>query len=125
MTMWFDKIVGDLAGKKQYLQYKARVKALPAPYRTAAKGLERYLLHLGPSDDGASLVAMLSDLAELLEQAAADGTSVRDVVGDDPVEFAETFMDNYGGGSWIRKERRRLAGTIDEAEKEETGEEQA
>lgn len=120
MTMWIEKIVGDLTGKKQYLEYKARVKDLPAAYRTAAKGLERYLLNLGPSNDGASLVAMLTDLADLLEQAAAAGTPVRDVVGEDPVEFAETFMQNYGGGSWIRKERERLGRTIDEAVDEET-----
>lgn len=120
MTVWIERIVGDLAGKKQYLQYKARIKALPPAYRTAAKGLERYLLHLGPSDDGASLVAMLDDLADLLEQASAAGTPVRDVVGEDPVEFAETFMQNYGGGSWIRKERDRLGHTIDEAVEEES-----
>jgi len=27
--MWIDKIVGDLADKKSYLEYKARVKKLP------------------------------------------------------------------------------------------------
>lgn len=113
--MWIEKLTGDLADKKRYREYKARVKALPEPYREAAGGLERYLMYLGPSDDGKSLITMLNDLAELFEQGVADGTSVRDLVGNDPVEFAEAFMQNYGGGSWIRKERARLERTIDSA----------
>ena len=34
---------------------------------------------------------MLEDLADLFEQAAADGTPIREIVGDDPVEFVEAF----------------------------------
>ena len=119
MANWIEKVVGDLGDKKRYLEYKTRVKRLPDGYRQAAGALERYLTYLGPSDDGKSLVAMLNDLADLLEQSAAAGTPLRDVVGTDPVEFADTFMDNYGGGSWIRKERDRLAKSIDRAEGEE------
>ena len=117
--MFLEKILGDLGDKKRYREYKERVKQLPENYRLAAAGLERYLLHLGPSNDSKSLIAMLNDLADLLEQSVAAGTPIRDVVGSDPVEFAETFMDNYGGGSWIRSERDRLAKSIDRAEEEE------
>jgi DNA-binding ferritin-like protein (Dps family) len=119
MTMFLEKILGDLGDKKRYRDYKARVKQLPESYRHAAAALERYLLNLGPSNDSKSLIAMLNDLADLLEQSVAAGTPIRDVVGSDPVEFAETFMENYGGGSWIRKERDRLAKGIDRAEEEE------
>lgn len=117
--MWIEKITGDLAAKKQYREYKNRVQKLPNGYRQAATGLERYLLNLGPSNNVDSLIAMLTDLADLLEQSAAAGTPIRDVVGADPSDFAEEFMQNYGGGSWIRKERFRLAKTIDEAEEEQ------
>ena len=113
---WYEKIIGDLGDKKRYLAFKARVKQLPAPYRTAAAGLERYLLHLGPSNDGAGLVRMLDDLGDLLEQSAAAGIPIRDVVGDDPVAFADTFMENYGVGSWIRSEQTRLRDAIADAE---------
>ena len=119
--MWLEKIVGDLGDKRRYRQVKERMRRLPEGYRPAAAALERYLLHLGPSDDGRSLIAMLDDLADLLEQSAAAGTPIREVVGADPVEFAETFMENYGGGSWIRRERERLAAAIDRAEREEPG----
>jgi DNA-binding ferritin-like protein (Dps family) len=117
---WYEKIVGDLGEKKRYRDYKARVKALPPGYREAAGALERYLLHLGPSDDGKGLIDMLTDLADLLEQSAAAATPVRDVVGSDPAAFADTFMENYGGGSWIRKEKARLEKAIDDAEREQS-----
>ena len=120
MSMWIEKITGDLGDKKRYLEYKRRVKQLPDGYRTAAAALERYLLHLGPSDNGSSLIAMLDDLADLLEQAAAAGRPIRSVVGDDPVEFADTFMQNYDGGSWIRKEGERLSKAVDHAVDEES-----
>ncbi|MFI6793991.1 hypothetical protein [Streptosporangium canum] len=32
---------------------------------------------------------MFEDLADLFEQAAADGTPIREIVGEDPVEFVE------------------------------------
>ena len=117
--MWLEKITGDLAAKKQYLEYKKRVKNLPDGYRQAAAGLERYLLNLGPTSNGDSLISMLTDLADLLEQSAAAGTPIRDVVGPDPADFEEDFMQNYAGGSWLRTERQKLAATILEAEQQE------
>jgi DNA-binding ferritin-like protein (Dps family) len=116
MATWVEKVTGDLGDKKRYLEYKSRVKKLPEAYRLAAKALERYLLNLGPSDSGSSLIAMLNDLADLLEQSVAAGTPLRDVIGTDPADFADAFMDNYSGGSWIRKERQRLAASIAQAE---------
>ncbi len=105
-------MIGD---KRRYRKYKARTKELPVSYRTAADALERYLLYFGPND-GDRLNEMLEDLANLLEQSVADEITVRAVVGEDPVEFAETFLRNYPGGSWISKERDRLAKAIDKAE---------
>jgi DNA-binding ferritin-like protein (Dps family) len=115
MTSIIEKLVGDLGDKKKYREYKARVKALPEPYRSTGGALERYLMYFGPSNDGKGLVAMLEDLADLLETSERDGVAVRDLVGSDPVEFAEAFLDNYPGGSWIRKERSRLSTAIDRA----------
>lgn len=108
-------VTGDLEDKRRYRRYRARVEALPEGWREAAHALERYLMNLGPSDDGAALVAMLDDLADLLERSAADGLTVRDVVGERPVEFADAFAANYGGGGWIRKEQGRLTSAIDDA----------
>lgn len=104
--------------KRQYRRYRARIAQLPAPYRTAVAGLERYINHLGGIGDAESILTMLDDLADLFERAAADGTPVRDVVGDDPVEFIVTFLGNYPAGRWIVREQERLRHAIDEADGE-------
>lgn len=110
-------IVGDLDHKRQWREYKSRVKKLPASYQTTAKGLERYVMNFGAVDDGATLVRMFGDLADLLEQSAADGLAIRELVGDDPTDFIETFLDTYRGAgrSWVERERARLAATIETA----------
>lgn len=72
-------------------------------------------MYFGAITKGDVLVSMLGDLADLFEQSAADGTPIREIVGNDPVEFAETFMRNYTGGQWINKERERLIKAIDAA----------
>ena len=117
MTTFIEKIVGDLGDKRRWRQYKARVKALPANYRTTVQALERYLTYFGaitkgdvPVDVGMS---MLEDLVDLFEGAAADRAPIRAVVGEDPVEFAETFFRNYSDGQWISKEREQSVSAIE------------
>ena len=70
---------------------------------------------------GDSAASMFEDLADLFEQSAADGTPIREIVGEDPVEFAETFLRNYPEGSWIVQERSRLTSAIDRAAAEASG----
>jgi len=126
MTMaagWIEKVTGPIEEKKQYKQYKARVAQLPADYRTATAALERYLMYYGSITKGDILVAMLGDLADLFERAAADGTPIRAIVGEDPVEFAEEFMRNYTAGQWINKERARLVKAIDAVTDDTAGKE--
>ena len=48
----------------------------------------------------------------------AAGTSIREIVGEDPVEFAEEFFRNYSKDSWISRERKRLTEAIARAEEE-------
>ncbi|MDQ0577337.1 DUF1048 domain-containing protein [Agromyces albus] len=115
---WIEALTGSLEQKKQYKQYKARIEALPEPHRTAAKALDRYFMYYGGITDGDTLVTMLGDSADLWERAAIDGTPVSAIVGDDPVEFAETFAQSYGGAHWIDKERARLIKAIDTATSE-------
>ena len=104
------KMIGE---KRRYRQYKARAKQLPENYRTAVEAIERYLMYYGAITRGDIMTSMLEDLAELFEQSAADQTPIRAVVGEDPVAFAETFLQNYAEGQWINKERERLINAID------------
>jgi DNA-binding ferritin-like protein (Dps family) len=112
---WIEALTGSLGQKKQYRQYVARIEALPEPYKSAAKAFQRYFMYYGGVSDGDTLITMFGDFADLWERAAVDGTPVRAIVGDDPVEFAETFAQAYSGKQWIDKERERLMKAIDAA----------
>ena len=116
---WYELVTGSLEEKKQYREHKARIKQLPASYRTAAEGVERYLMYAGGIAKGDVLIRMYGDLVDLFEESAANGTPIRQIVGDDPVEFVETFVANYADGAWISKERARLNQAIEDAEREE------
>jgi DNA-binding ferritin-like protein (Dps family) len=118
-AMWIETLTGSLEHKRQYREYKARIEALPEPYGAAANALERYFMRYGGITDGDTLITMFGDFADLWERAAVDGTPVRAIVGDDPVGFAETFVQAYGGKHWIDKERARLTQAIDDAERGE------
>lgn len=116
---WIELVTGSLEQKKQYRQYLARIEALPEPYVTVAKALHRYIMVSGGVLDGDILVTMLGDFVDLWERAATDGTPVREIVGEDPSEFADAFIRAYSGRQWIDKERGRLAKAVEAAERGE------
>ena len=119
---WIEKVTGPLEDKKRYRQTKARAEQLPPGYRTAVDAVQRYLMY-AVGGDGAGVVTMYEDLVDLFEQSAASGTPVRDVVGEDPVEFVEAFVANYPQGQWRVRERNRLVDAIERAAGEDTGSE--
>ena len=105
------KMIGD---KRRWRAYKARVRRLPPNYRTAVDGIERYLMYFGVLDAD-SAISLFEDVADLFEQAAADETPIREIVGDDPVEFVDTLVANYSKGGYVDRERQRLINAIDRA----------
>lgn len=107
MSKWRDE-------KKRYKRYKARKEQLPASYLEAIDAVERYALRFGPAT-GETVVAMLEDLIEIFEQGMKEATPVREIVGDDPVRFADEFLGGYPANSWAAKEQERLASTIEHA----------
>jgi len=115
--MYISKFISKVIGEKgQWRQYKARVRQLPSSYRTAVDALERYLMYFGGGGDGTAIYA---DLVDLFEQSAANRTPIRQIVGEDPVEFIETFVRNYPKGKWVIRERERLTNAIGRAEEEQ------
>jgi DNA-binding ferritin-like protein (Dps family) len=106
---FISKVIGD---KKRWRAYKARTRGLPENYRTAVEAIERCLMHFVPTDSH-SAASMFEDLADLFEQAAANGTPIREIVGHDPVEFVEAFVQNYSEGGYITtRVRKRLTDAI-------------
>lgn len=116
---WIEQVTGSLEQKRQYRRDAKRLDALPEPHRSVAKALQRYLMYAGGVTEDDTIVEMFGDLADLWERAVADGTPVRAIVGDDPVDFAETFAAAYTGKRWIDKERARLISAVEEAERGE------
>ena len=110
---YLEVVTGPLEDKRRWRQYKARIRNLPENYRAAVEALERYLMHFGPGD-GADAASMFEDLADLFERSAADGTPIREIFGEDPVEFVEAFCRTTRG-RWISRERERLTDAIDRA----------
>ena len=111
---FISKVIGP---KRRWRAYKARVRQLPENYRTTVEAIERYLMHFGPMD-GDSAVSVLEDVADLFERAAADGTPIREIVGEDPVEFVEALVGNYEKGGYVALERERLTSAIARAEEQ-------
>jgi DNA-binding ferritin-like protein (Dps family) len=107
MAKWRDE-------KQRYKRYKARKAELPASYQAAVDAVERYAIRFGPGT-GETLVPTLEDLIHLFEKGAADGTPVRTIVGDDPVQFVADFLRNYPVNVWVNTEREHLSGAIDRA----------
>lgn len=111
IATFMSKVIGE---KGRWRKYKARTQNLPENYRIAVEALERYLMYFG-TDDGDGAASLFEDLIDLFEQGAANGTAVRDIVGEDPVEFVEAFVRNYPLGQWRLRERERLESEIKRA----------
>ena len=104
------RVIGD---KRRWRRYKARTEQLPANYRTAIEAIERQLMYFVPVDADRA-ASMFEDLAERFEEAAANGTPIRRIVGENPTEFVEAFVQNYSEGGYVpARARRRLTSAID------------
>jgi DNA-binding ferritin-like protein (Dps family) len=111
------KMIGP---KRRWRAYKARVRQLPANYRESVEAIERYLMHFGPLE-GDSAASLFEDVADLFERAAADATPIREIVGEDPVEFVEALIGNYEKGGYVARERNRLSRAIARAAGDDAG----
>jgi DNA-binding ferritin-like protein (Dps family) len=109
----FNKVIGE---KKQWKEYKSRKKQLPANYQKAVDALERHILTFCP-ETGDALMRALNDLIDLFEQSAAEKKSIREIVGENPADFAETFTSNYTNDTWRDREARKLAEALEAASK--------
>ena len=69
------KVVGD---KKEYKEYKRRIAALPAEYRQVFQEIEKYAWHFS-DHSGANMFNALTDLLDLFEEGAANGTPIKNI----------------------------------------------
>ena len=105
------KVIGE---KKQWNEYKARKKQLPANYRAAVEALQRHIFYCGP-ETGDTTMRALYDLIDLFEQSAAAETPIREIVGDNPADFAEAFISNYTKDTWRERQVRKVNEALEAA----------
>ena len=109
MNFW-EKITGnDL--RKEWKTFQARANKLPADYQ-AAWG--KITANLWPYSDftGRNLMPILDNVLGLLEETAADGQSVQEVLGDDIKGFCSALAGEKEAKSFRDKWREQLNHTI-------------
>jgi len=109
MNFW-EKITGsDMT--KELKTFESRAKKLPADYQAA---WEKINANLWPHSDFTSrnLMPILDGVLGLLEETAADGQSVQEVLGDDIKGFCSALADEEGAKSYRDKWREQLNNNI-------------
>lgn len=105
MNFW-EKITGsDMT--KEMKAFESRARKLPADYQLA---WEQIKAHLWQHSDftGRNLMPILDGALGLLEESAADGQSVLEVLGDDIKGFCSALAGEEGATSYRDKWREQL-----------------
>ena len=105
MNLWATITGGDLT--REWKAFEARAAALPADYRAAWGQITVHLFPYG-SFTGRNLMPILDGALGLLEQSAADGQSVHQVLGDDIPGFCAALAGGEGARSYRDRWREQL-----------------
>ncbi|MCK9861821.1 DUF1048 domain-containing protein [Paenibacillus sp. ATY16] len=109
MNFW-EKITGsDMT--KEFKAFESRAKKLPADYQAAWKEVLSILFQYSDFT-GRNLMPILDGVLGLLEETAADGQSVREVLGDDIKGFCSALAGEEGAKSFRDKWREQLNNSI-------------
>jgi len=109
MNFW-ERITGnDMTRELKVL--KSRARKLPPDYQAA---WEKITLNLWPHSDftGRNLMPILDGALGLLEETAAEGQSVQEVLGDDIKGFCSALAGEEGARSFRDKWREQLNNNI-------------
>lgn len=109
MNFW-EKITGnDL--RRGFKAFDSRVKKLPADYQVAWEEINTNLWSHADFT-GRNLMPILDGVLGLLEETAADGQSVQEVLGDDIKGFCAALAGEEGAKSFRDKWREQLNNNI-------------
>lgn len=105
MNFW-EKITGSDI-RKELKAFELRAKRLPDDYQAA---WEEVNVNLWQRSDftGRNIMPILEGVLELLEEAAADGRSVREVLGEDIKGFCSALAGIDGAKTYRDKWREQL-----------------
>ncbi|AEY65564.1 DUF1048 domain-containing protein [Clostridium sp. BNL1100] len=109
MNFW-EMITGSDMTKELKI-FEVRAKKLPADYQEA---WEKIKINLWPHSDftGRNLMPILDGVLGLLEETAADGQNVEEVLGDDIKGFCSALAGEEGAKSFRDKWRQQLNNNI-------------
>lgn len=102
MKNYFKKMLAD---KQRYHQYKAEKQQLPSEYRQALDALEKYMYNFAGNN---GFMEVLYQTLELFTESAANRVPVKQVIGNDPVIFANNLMAQYPDNLWFAKMQNNL-----------------
>ena len=105
MNFW-DTITGNDMNR-EIAAFEVRAKALPAEYQAAWAEIWVGLFPYG-NFTGRNLMPILDGVLGLLEETAADGQSISDVLGDDIPGFCAAVVGGHGARSFRDKWRDQL-----------------
>lgn len=105
MSFWQTITGSDLT--KEWKAFEARAAALPADYRAAWEQIKAGVFPHGDFT-GRNLMPILDGALGLLEEAAADGQSVDEVLGDDIPGFGAALAGGEGAGTYRDRWRDQL-----------------
>ncbi|MEU3768712.1 DUF1048 domain-containing protein [Amycolatopsis keratiniphila] len=105
MNFWETITGSDLT--REWKAFEARAQALPADHRAAWERITGQL-SLYSDFTGRNLMSILDGALGLLEETAADGQSVHDVLGDDIEGFCAALAGEERGRGYRDRWRRQL-----------------
>lgn len=105
MKLWETMTGSDLT--REWKAFEARAEALPADYRAA---WEQIKAHLFPYGDftGRNLMPIMGSALELLEESAADGQDIHQVLGDDIAGFCAALAGGKSARTYRDRWREQL-----------------
>ncbi|MET8152496.1 DUF1048 domain-containing protein [Actinoplanes sp. NPDC049668] len=109
MSFW-DTITGnDLT--REWKAFEARAAALPPEYRAAWEQIKGNLFPYGDFT-GRNLMPIADAALGLLEEAAADGQGIGEVLGDDIPGFCAALAGGAGARTYRDRWRAQLNGNV-------------
>lgn len=109
MNFW-EKITGSDMTKAMN-GFESRAEQLPAEYKAAWDEMKARLWEYSDFT-GRNLMPILDGALGLLEESAADGLNVQEVLGDDMRGFCAALVGDNGARSYRDKWRKQLNDTI-------------
>ena len=109
MTFWETITGSDMT--REWNAFETRAEALPSDYRAAWAEIKTALMPYGDFT-GRNLTPIFDSALGLLEESAADGQTIYQVVGDDIVGFSAALAGGEGARNYSDKWRAQLNANV-------------